>query len=485
MTQVKQLLRERFGRKSERFEDADSPQQLLFDAPIAQEQDLPGDDQSNIVNIHAYHRRKKRQLRFPDSLPRRDLIIRLSEQALRCRCGCEKTIINHACHERLHYQPPVYEIIVEKREIAACPKGCVGQVVTAPRPPHILPKSKLGESLLAHLIVSKLDDRQPFYHLERQLHNRAGISLSRQTMARAAIACAPALQPLVNLLKDQVFDADIAALDATSLQVLKESGRSATVRSLTYCIRGGPPERQVVLYDYNARLHKRFVDRWFEGFSGTVHCDADPLFETLFAREEVTPSYCNVHARRKFEPIAKASGTPGLAHQAMRYYRELYRIERLAKDQRMKPSERWALRQQYSRPLMAQFKDWLDEHYPTVVPKSALGQAFRYALSHWQGLCAFLDDGRLEADNNLTEQQIKPFVLARKNFLFADTVAGAHALCLHFSLIRTAKAHGLDPFRYYQAILTRVPHCRSVDDYEALLPWRIELPSGQSNQQAA
>ncbi len=189
MAQVKQLLRERFGRKSERFEDADSPQQLLFGAPIAQEQDLPGDGQSNIVNINAYRRRRKRTLRFPGSLPRRDIIIRLSEQALRCRCGCEKTIINHACHERLHYQPPVYEIIVEKREIAACPKGCVGQVVSAPRPPHILPKSKLGESLLAHLIVSKLDDRQPFYHLERQLHNRAGISLSRQTMARATIEC--------------------------------------------------------------------------------------------------------------------------------------------------------------------------------------------------------------------------------------------------------------------------------------------------------
>ncbi len=485
MEQVKQLLRERFGRKSERFEDADNPQQWLFDTPITQEQELPGDQASRVVSIKGYRRRKKRTLRFPSSLPRRDLIIAVDDEALRCRCGGKKTVINHACHERLHYQPPVYEVIVEKREIAACPKGCKGQIVTAPRPPHILPKSKLGESLLAHLIVSKLEDRQPFYHLERQLHNRAGVTLSRQTMARATIDCAPALQPLVNLLKDQVIESDVAALDATGLQVLKEPGRPATVRSLTYCIRGGPPGREVVLYDYNAHLHKQFVDRWFEGFSGTVHCDADPFFERLFAREAVTPSYCNAHARRKFEPVAKASRTPGLAHEAMGYYRELYRIERLAKDQQMTPAERWALRQQYSRPLMDQFKNWLDDQYPTVVPKSTLGRAFHYTRSYWQGLCAFLDDGRLEADNNLTEQQIKPFVLARKNFLFADTVAGAQALCLHFSLIRTAKAHGLEPFRYYEALLTRVPHCRCLEDYEALLPWHIELPGVLPTRQAA
>ena len=107
----------------------------------------------------------------------------------------------------------------------ACPKACEGEIVTADKPKHILPKSKITSAVLAHIIVSKLDDRQPFYHLENQFKKRAGFTLSRQTMARATIDCCDALQPLVNLMKDQVIDYDVGALDATTLQVLNEPGR--------------------------------------------------------------------------------------------------------------------------------------------------------------------------------------------------------------------------------------------------------------------
>jgi len=159
----------------------------------------------------------------------------------------------------------------------------------------------------------------------------------------------------------------------------------------------------------------------------------------------------------------------------MRFYKRLYKIERKAKDEKMTPEQRLNLRQQRSKPLMAEFKQWLDEHYPTVPPKSSLGKAFAYTLKFWDGLCEFLNDGRLEADNNLTEQEIKPFVIARKNFLFCSSVKGAEALCLHFSLIRTAKRHGLDPYRYYVEILKAIPYCQTVEDYEALLPWNISI----------
>ena len=122
---------------------------------------------------------------------------------------------------------------------------------------------------------------------------------------------------------------------------------------------------------------------------------------------------------------------------------------------------------------------------PGVLPKSTLGKAFNYALARWDGFCACLDDGRIEIDNNLTEQQIKPFVIARKNFMFSHSVAGAQALCVHFSLIRTAKHHGLDPYRYYEAILKAVPHCHRVEDYEVLLPWNITLGAAHVPARAA
>lgn len=217
------------------------------------------------------------------------------------------------------------------------------------------------------------------------------------------------------------------------------------------------------------------MNDWFAGFSGTLHCDADPFFNQLFSGDEVNASFCNAHARRKFEPIANATKGDGLAKEAMRFYRRIYRIELLAKDEKVTAHQRYALRQRLTKPIMAEFKAWLDAHYPTVLPKSPLGKAFNYTLKHWDCLCRFLDDGCLKADNNLTEQEIKPFVIARKNFMFCSSVSGANALCLHFSLIRTAKRHGLEPYRYYVKILEDIPCCESVEDYEALLPWNIEL----------
>ncbi|WP_299589514.1 IS66 family transposase [uncultured Microbulbifer sp.] len=480
--QFKQLQRSLFGRRSERYEDPDDPQGLLFESAEArdegslEENDADGDkDQDDVVSIAAYKRHKKTKKPFAEHLPRKEVVIPVSEQDKTCACGCQKNLVDYERHERLNYIPPVYEVIVELREKVACPKGCAGQIVIAPKPKHILPKGKFTESVLAHLIASKLDDRQPFYHLEKQFETRAGFSFPRQTMARTVIDCATPLQPLINLLKDGVIGYDIGALDATSLQVLNEPGRPASRKSYAYCFRGGPPGKEAILYEYNASDQKNFVNDWFAGFKGTLHCDADPFFELLFEQTAVNPNHCNAHARRKFEPIARAAQEDGLAKRAMQFYKKLYRVERKAKENQLTAKQRHNLRQEESKPIMTAFKCWLDEHQPQVLPKSPLGKAMNYCLKYWSGLCAFLNDGRLEIDNNLTEQEIKPFVMARKNFLFASSVNGAKALCLHFSLIRTAKHHGLDPYRYYVEVLKQIPHCQSVEDYEALLPWNIQL----------
>ena len=238
------------------------------------------------------------------------------------------------------------------------------------------------------------------------------------------------------------------------------------------------------MFEYNAQDHKGFVDDWYDGFAGTSACDADPFFELLFKSDQVNPSYCHGHARRKFEPIAKASKT-GLAHKAMRYFNRLFAIERWATHHQYSLTQRLALRQQRSLPIMDDFKRWLDAHYPKVLPKSPLGKAMEYCLKYWTGLCAFLDDGRLRLDNNLTEQQIKQFVIARKNFLFCTSIKGAQALALHFSLLATAQRHGLNPYRYYVAILKAIPHCHRVEDFEALLPCNINLPKVGEMRQAA
>lgn len=478
--QVKELLRNRFGKKSERFIDPENPQRSLFgDDEMFANADAAGDlITEDEITIPAHKRKKK--AKGSKELPRRIEIIPLSDADRICPCGACKTIIRYETKELIDYQPAVFEILEQRREVGACPNGCEGEMITAPAPLHILPKTKATEEFLSFLVVSKCDDRQPLYHLEKQLGERFGVDCSRQTMASWVIGMVEPLQPIFNLMKDEVIDYDIASTDATTLQVLNEPGRKAETKSYVYCVRGGSASKSVILYEYNEKEHKQFVRDWFEGFDGFLHVDGDDFFE-LVGDTIADLVHCNAHARRKFEPIAQSAKGKGLAKEALRFFKILYQIEREAKNNCLTPEQRYDLRQQKSKPLMDKFKSWLDEMFPTVLPQSPLGKAMRYCINLWPGLIRFLEDGRLEIDNNMTEQEIKPLVIARKNFLFCASVDGAKALCMHFSFIRTAKLHGLDPYHYYVKLLKSIPHCKSVEDYEKLLPWNINLDYVRKN----
>ena len=331
------------------------------------------------------------------------------------------------------------------------------------------------ESLLAHIIVSKFDDRQPLYHLEKQFASRHGINVSRQNMSRWVVDAAKPLMPLLNGLKDSIIGHDIASMDATTLQVLKEPGRNPTTKSYAYCFRGGGEREEAIVYEYNEKEHKKFVKDWFDGFSGAVHSDADSFFGDLYAQTNVEPLLCNAHARRKFEAITKTTKKKGLAHHAMSVYAKLYHIERRMKAEKITFDEIKTIRQEKSVSLLINFKQWLEQKQTLVPPKSPIAKAINYTLRHWGGLMRYCEDGRYLIDNNHTEREIKPFVIARKNFLFAGSQEGARALCLHFSLIRSAKLHKLDPYQYYVEIMKAIPHCKTTDDYEKLLPWKFDL----------
>ena len=126
-------------------------------------------------------------------------------------------------------------------------------------------------------------------------------------------------------------------------------------------------------------------------------------------------------------------------------------------------------------PLLINFKQWLEQNQPLVPQKSPIAKAINYTLRHWDGLTRFCEDGRQLIDNNNTEKAIKPFVIVRKNFLFAGRQEGTRALCLHFSLIRSAKLHKLDPYQYYAEIMKAIPYCETAEDYEVLFSWNIDL----------
>jgi transposase len=461
---IQDFRRHRFGKRSEAYHHPDQQQfdflEAIEPAKVAE---------TEIVTIEKYTRKKNKKKK--PRLPTKVVIIEADKQ---CTCGHDKEVIRYDVSKRINFQPEVYEIIEERREVVACKQHCEGSTKTARAPKRFLSKTGVTESFLANIIVSKFDDRQPLYHQEKRLKSRFGILLSRQNMARWIISSAAQLMPLYNLMMDSLTNYDVASMDATTIQVLDEPDRNPSTKSYMYCFRGGEHDK-VILYDYNDTDHQTFVLNWFEGFSGTIHSDADSFFNKLYQQENVHSALCNAHARRKFESIAKTSKKALLAHHAMQVYRKLYAIEKKAKDEKLSPDEIKQLRQKHTKPLLKAFKTWLENKIGLVPQQSPIFKAMRYTLKNWDGLVRYLDDGRFSIDNNHTEREIKPFVIARKNFMFSKSQAGARAMAIHFSLIRTATLHGLDPYRYYVHIMEQIPHSETVEDYEKLLPWNTDL----------
>ncbi len=281
--------------------------------------------------------------------------------------------------------------------------------------PHILPKSGASAELLAHIVITKLIDRQPLYYMEQYWLERFKVNIRRQPLARWMIESAKKLMPLVNLLKEEILSYHLSTIDATKIQVLKEEGRNATTASSMYCIRGGPPDKRRILLEYNAQKHRQFVDDLYAEYRGLIQSDAEVIFVKLGDKEGITVSLCNAHARRKFEPIAKASKTNGTAYPAMRYLRRHYRIEVKAKRLGLTDEQRYELRQRESRPIIMERHKFLLHSKSCVLPQSALGKAIAYSLNHGIGLTLLLDHGEFEIDNNATEREIKVLVMARKN----------------------------------------------------------------------
>jgi transposase len=346
-------------------------------------------------------------------------------------------------------------------------------VLTASMPAPAFPGSLASPSAVAHIMVQKFVEGSPLYRQEHSFA-RLGFSLSRQTMANWMLAGAKWLTPLYARMKVHLLKRDIAHADETTLQVLHEDGRAAQSSSYLWLYRSGRHGPAIVLFDYQTTRASAHPSAFLKGFRGFLHVDGYVGYEGLTG---VTLVGCWAHARRKFmeainvlpAPERKKGGTA--AHKGLDFCNQLFEIERDLHD--VTPEERLAGRQQRSTRVLAQFRAWLDQMSVSALPKSKLGEAITYCLNQWRKLNAFLLDGRLELDNNRSERAIKPFVIGRKNWLFANTPGGARSSATIYSLVETAKENGLNPFTYLTYLFERLPTITLKDPVavDALLPW--------------
>jgi len=213
------------------------------------------------------------------------------------------------------------------------------------------------------------------------------------------------------------------------------------------------------------------------GFKGYLQTDGYSGYLAVAATPDVASVGCFAHARRKFDEAVKSAGKkakPGVAHEGLAFIQELYRVERQAKEAEMTPQQRYALRQERAAPVLERLRIWLDDRLLCTLPSGAAGKALGYLHGQWERLIRYLEDGRLEIDNNRVENAIRPFVVGRKGWLFSDTVNGAKASANIYSLIETAKANGLEPYAYLRYLFKKLPLTQSEPDILELLPNRVD-----------
>ena len=433
-----------------------------------------------------YERRKisgKRKANL-SNLPIETVTYQLTEDEQICPCcGGSLHEMTTETRSEIAVVPPQVKVVQHVRQVYAC-RHCERHelqtpIITAPMPMPVYPGSLASPSAMAHTMCQKYVDSVPLYRQEQQFA-RMGYTLSRQTMANWMIYGAEKwLTPMVEGMKGYLLQQEVLHADETTLQVLKEPGKLAETASYLWLYRTGREAQPVVIYEYKRTRGGEHPRNFLAGFHGYLHVDGYAGYHKV---KDVTLVGCWAHARRKYDEALR--GTPqakdnpeSVAAQGLAYCNQLFAIERKLKE--ATPEERHRVREEQSRPVLDAYRAWLHQQRARTMPKSLLGQAIAYSLNQWEKLTAFLKDGRLELDNNRSERSIKPFVIGRKNWLFANTPRGAAASATIYSVIETAKENGLHPFRYLQYLFEQLPQLSNLHEQKALepfMPWSPSLP---------
>jgi transposase len=485
---IRLLKHQRFGRTSEQSSDA---QVRLFNEAESTA-DVAEREEAAAIPVAAHSRTPRGRKPLPAWIPRVEILHDLPEDEKRCAGdGTALERIGEEVSEQLEIVPAKLRVLRHVRPKYACPR-CRTGIHTAELPAQPIPKSLASPTLLAHIAISKYADGLPLYRQEA-MFRRLGIELPRASLANWMVKTGELVQPLVNLLRDELLASGFVQCDETRYQVLKEPDKPATSQSYLWVQHA--PELKIVLYDYDPSRSAEVPKRLFAGFAGYLQTDGYEGYAAIGNEPGITHVGCWAHARRKFDEALKAQQSSTQKHhtlkeskalQGLAFLQKLYLLERQTKE--VSPEQRHRIRHERARPVLEKLRAWLSDAIPRVPPQSLTGKALSYLDGQWPKLVRVLDDGRIPLDTNAVENAIRPFVVGRKNWLFADTVRGAEASANLYSVIETAKRCGLEPFAYLRLVLEALPRATTVDEIETLLPRNVDparlQDAGQFSQSA-
>ena len=472
----------RYAPRSEKLKERifNEAEQVAAEGEIADDGEAALVADTGLVDVAQPAPKKRGRRPLPADLPRERVEHDLPDDQKICPC-CRNQMhrMGESVSEQLHIEVKA-SVLQHARFKYAC-RYCERTalhtpIVTAPMPAQPLPGSIAAPSTLALVLANKYVDGTPLYRLEQALA-RANVGISRGALAHWVIRSVDLhLQRLYEALKQTLRSQPLVHGDETWVQVLKEEGRDAQAKSFMWAYRSGQDSEQpIVLFDYQPGRGQEHPRAFLGNYRGLLMSDGYDAWRTL---DGATHLGCMAHARRKFTDALKARKKPaGPPLQALKFFEALYEIERLARQTpnqgKTRADDTWRLRQQHSLPVLAAFKIWLDDWAPKVLPASFTGKAISYAQNQWDYLIRYTNDGLAPIDNNVLERDIRPFVTGRKSWLFSDTVAGAKASAVIYSLVLTCRACGVEPYAWLRHVLTELPRRSPTADIIDLMPFNF------------
>ena len=424
-------------------------------------------DEANALTVKNKANKPKRRP-LPDHLP----MIRIDHEpaSTQCTCGCQLRRIGEDVSEKLNFRPAQFYKEQHVRGKWVCDQ--CDTLTQQAMPAYVIEKGIATPELLSHVLVSKYADHLPLYR-QRQIFLRAGVDLSRSTLSDWIGRCGIELECLTDALRKVILQQTVIHADETPVTIMRMDDKDKKPKKgyvWAYATTQYNPI-QAVIYDFQDSRAGEHAEAFLKDWCGHLVCDDYSGYKARFKSGKIIEVGCMAHARRKFHEL-HVTGKSEIAEQALALIQKLYAIEaEIRKNTDGSAEQRCQYRQKYSQPVMQQLHTWLIQHQNAVPSSSATAKAVNYSLKRWQSLSRYLDDGHLPICNNWIENQMRPWALGRKNWLFAGSLRSGQRAANIMTLVQSAKLNGLDPYAYLSDVLRRLP-LHKVTELEDLLPHR-------------